>query len=110
MPENKLTVGLYDGEVTYASSDEAIATVDANGVVTTIAAGQVVIMVTGAETNNCYEVQKAHYTLTISDPSGIDEIVNGKLSNRKYFDLHGRRVKATKKGMYVVDGKKVIVK
>jgi len=110
VPENKLTVGIYDGEVAYASSDEAIATVDANGVVTTIAAGQVVIMATGTETNNCYEAQKAHYTLTISDPSGIDEIVNGKSSNRKYFDLHGRHVKTTKKGVYVVSGKKVIVK
>lgn len=112
VPENKLTVGLYDGEVTYASSDEAIATVDANGVVTTKAPGQVIITATGAETENCYEAQKAQYSLTVADPSGISEIVNGLSANRKYFDLQGRRIigSAARKGMYVVDGKKVIVK
>ena len=112
VPENKLTVGLYDGEVTYASSDEAIATVDANGVVTTKVLGQVIITATGAETENCYEAQKAQYSLTVTDPSGIGEIVNGQSANRKYFDLQGRRIisSAVKKGMYVVDGKKVIVK
>ena len=112
VPENKLTVGLYDGEVTYASSDEAIATVDANGVVTTKAPGQVIITATGAETENCYEAQKAQYSLTVNDPSGISEIVNGQSANRKYFDLQGRRIisSAVKKGMYVVEGKKVIVK
>ena len=112
VPENKLTVGLYDGEVTYASSDEAIAMVDANGVVTTKAPGQVIITATGAETENCYEAQKAQYSLTVNDPSGISEIVNGQSANRKYFDLQGRRIigSAARKGMYVVDGKKVIVK
>lgn len=112
VPENKLTVGLYDGEVTYASSDEAIATVDANGVVTTKVLGHVIITATGAETENCYEAQKAQYSLTVTDPSGIGEIVNGQSANRKYFDLQGRRIisSAVKKGMYVVDGKKVIVK
>lgn len=112
VPENKLTVGLYDGEVTYASSDEAIATVDANGVVTTKAPGQVIITATGAETENCFEAQKAQYSLIVTDPSGISEIVNGQSANRKYFDLQGRRIigSAVKKGMYVVDGKKVIVK
>ena len=112
VPENKLTVGLYDGEVTYASSDEAIATVDANGVVTTKVLGQVIITATGAETENCYEAQKAQYSLTVNDPSGISEIVNGQSANRKYFDLQGRRIisSAVKKGMYVVEGKKVIVK
>ena len=112
VPENKLTVGLYDGEVTYASNDEAIATVDANGVVTTKAPGQVIITATGAETENCYEAQKAQYSLTVNDPSGISEIVKGQSANRKYFDLQGRRIisSAVKKGMYVVEGKKVIVK
>lgn len=112
VPENKLTVGLYDGEVTFACSDEAIATVDANGVVTTKAPGQVIITATGAETENCYEAQKAQYSLTVNDPSGISEIVNGQSANRKYFDLQGRRIigSAARKGMYVVDGKKVIVK
>ena len=32
-PDNKLTVQMYDGTVQYTSSNEEIATVDANGVV-----------------------------------------------------------------------------
>jgi|GEM_PF-3159754 len=111
VPENKLTVGLYDGEVTYASSDEAIATVDANGVVTTKAPGQVIITATGAETENCYEAQKAQYSLTVTDPSGIGEIVNGQSANRKYFDLQGRRINVQgQKGVYLHRGKKIVVK
>jgi hypothetical protein len=45
------------------------------------------------------------------EPSGIDKIVNRKLSNSKYiFDLSGRKVTAPAKGVYVKDGKKFIVK
>ena len=42
--------------------------------------------------------------------TGVTEIVNSKLSNSKYFDLQGRRVAAPQKGLYIVNGKKVVVK
>ncbi|MBR1547282.1 MAG: Ig-like domain-containing protein, partial [Prevotella sp.] len=103
---------LYDGEVQYASSDETVATVDAQGVVTTLAIGEVTITATGAETENCNEAKKADYTLTVADPSGIEQIVNGKSSNSKCFDLQGRRhvdiPSARGKGIYVVRGRKVV--
>lgn len=65
VPENKLDIGVYDGTVTYKSSDAKIATVDADGKVTVVAAGVVAITASGAETANCYEATPASYELTI---------------------------------------------
>ena len=112
VPENKLNVGLYDGEVQYASSDETVATVDAQGVVTTLAIGEVTITATGAETENCNEAKKAQYTLTIADPSGINSVQRSKSDAQRVYDLQGRRVniQGSKKGLYIVDGKKMVVK
>ena len=112
VPENKLNVGLYDGEVQYASSDETVATVDAQGVVTTLAIGEVTITATGAETENCNEAKKADYTLTVADPSGISGIAAEAASTGKAYDLQGRKVnvQTARKGVYVVGGKKMVVK
>lgn len=110
VPENKLTTGLYDGVVTYTSSDEAVATVDAQGVVTALAAGQATITATGAETTNCYQPVEANYTLTVKVENGIVTIdaIGGKAGH--VFDLQGRRVhlQTAQKGLYIVNGKKVI--
>lgn len=110
VPENKLSVGLYDGEVQYASSDEEIATVDAFGVVTTKGAGQVIITATGAETTNCYEAQKAQYSLTVNDSAGVEYVVSSTTANSKCYDMQGRKVNASvvKRGIYVIDGRKMI--
>ena len=112
VPENKLNVGLYDGEVQYVSSDETVATVDAQGVVTTLAIGEVTITATGAETENCNEAKKADYTLTVTDPSGISGIAADAASTGKAYDLQGRKVnvQTARKGVYVVGGKKMVVK
>lgn len=40
----------------------------------------------------------------------IGEIVNDKSSNGKWFDLCGRNVRQAEKGLYIVNGKKVMVK
>ena len=40
----------------------------------------------------------------------IDEIVNSKSSNSKWYDLQGRRVSNPTKGLYIVNGKKVVIK
>jgi hypothetical protein len=42
--------------------------------------------------------------------TGVSEIVNSQLSNSKYYDLQGRRVSQPAKGLYLRDGRKVIVK
>ena len=42
--------------------------------------------------------------------TGIEELKNGKMEELKYYDLNGRKVKTPKKGVYIINGKKVIVK
>ena len=110
VPENKLNVGLYDGEVQYTSSDETVATVNAQGMVTAIAIGEVTITATGAETDNCYEAQQAQYQLTISDASGISTITSDAASTGKAYNLKGQQVNlpTAHKGVYIVEGKKVV--
>ena len=59
-------------EVTYSSSDEAVATVSATGVVTPVAAGTAVIKASFAG-NDTYNAGSASYTLTVN-PSAADAI------------------------------------
>ena len=110
VPANKLSVGLYDGEVQYTSSDEQIATVSQDGVVTALAIGEVTITATGAETENCYEAHQAQYQLTISDASGISTFTHDATGTGKAYDLNGRKVNlaTAHKGVYIVEGKKVV--
>ena len=111
VPENKLTIQMYDGTVQYTSSNEEIATVDENGVVTAKTVGEVTITAIGPATSNCNEAQQASYTLTVKEEgAGISAIDNGQLIIDNYYDLQGRRVKANaaRKGVYVIGKKKVM--
>ena len=42
------------------------------------------------------------------DPSGIEELKNVKIEGLNYYDLQGRRVANPTKGLYIMNGKKVI--
>jgi hypothetical protein len=54
---------------------------------------------------------KFNFTYSANDPSGIDAIDNGLSANGKmYYDLQGRRVAHPSKGVYIVNGKKTIIK
>lgn len=44
----------------------------------------------------------------ISDATHLNE--NGKMTNDNYYDLSGRRVAQPTKGLYIVNGKKVVIK
>ena len=44
------------------------------------------------------------------DTTGIDEITSNVHQRSATFDLHGRHVSNAGKGLYIVDGKKVIMK
>lgn len=57
-----------DAAVTYSSSDPEVATVDATGAVTLVAAGSTVITAEAAENDNFYG-GKASYTLEVVDPN-----------------------------------------
>lgn len=74
-----------DGAVTYTSSDETVATVNANtGVVTLVGAGITTIKAVSAKTDN-YKTGNASYTLKVVDPAApkfkkitsLDEVVDG---------------------------------
>lgn len=54
--------------ITYSSSNEAVATVDAYGVVTGVAAGEATITATGVS-NDYFNEATDSYTLTVTDPS-----------------------------------------
>lgn len=41
---------------------------------------------------------------------GIEDITTGKQSSSDFFDLQGRKIKKPVKGLYIKDGKKVVVK
>ena len=67
------------------------------------------ITAAGAETENCNQAVQAQYLLTITDPDGIKEIRNEKLKiKNEVYDLLGRKVQNPTKGLYIMDGKKMI--
>lgn len=59
-----------NGKITYTSSDESVATVDATGVVTILKAGTTTITATAAATEE-YEIETAEYTLTVNKANPV---------------------------------------
>ena len=59
-------------------------------------------------------VPSARITIVFDETTGIDEMVNGQWSmvNGTWYDLNGRKLDKmpTKKGVYIMNGKKVVVK
>ena len=100
--------------LSYTSSNEEVAEVAANGVVILRSTGETTITVWFAGDKN-FKAASASYKLKV-----VDEVVNGiqniTLSNvpedAKVYNLNGQRVntKALKSGVYVVNGKKVVLK
>ena len=41
---------------------------------------------------------------------GINDVVNNNKTQNNIYDLSGRRVLVAKKGLYIINGKKVLVK
>lgn len=100
--------------LTYTSSNEEVAEVAANGVVILRSTGETTITVWFAGDND-FKATSASYKLTV-----IDEVVDGIQSitidnmpeDAKVYNLNGQRMnaKALKSGVYVVNGKKVVLK
>ena len=44
------------------------------------------------------------------EPTSLDSVVNDEPQPRQVYDLQGRRVENAQKGLYIVNGKKVVVK
>ena len=111
VPENKLSKGLYDGKVLFTSSDENIAAIGTDGEIILKTVGTVTITANGPETENCYQATPASYTMTIEDPDGIGN-VNVNDTDNEWYNVNGVRLsgKPRQKGIYIFDGKKVLVK
>ncbi len=76
-----------------------------SGTPATVAKGKAYLALTSAPS--------ARLCLSVDDEdiTGINQIDNGQMTNdNSFFDLQGRRVAQPTKGLYIVNGKKVIVK
>ncbi len=74
-------------------------------------AGEYEIRLSGAEAPN-YKIIYVNGILTIEAPTGIDTVSIQELldSDAAIYDLQGRRVNNITHGMYIVNGKKIVVK
>ena len=46
----------------------------------------------------------------LNETTGISDVNRETITNNRYFDLQGRSVAQPTKGLYIVNGKKVVVK
>lgn len=100
----------HNVEIVYSSSDTNMADVDQTGFVTMYDLGTFTITATSVE-NEQYKSATASYTVTVTDEhTDIEGVETGELMDGKIYDLQGRRVNKLSKGVYVVNGKKIIVK
>ena len=93
-----------DKTVTWITSDASVATV-ADGVVTAVAAGTATITATAGD-------YSATCVVTV-ESNVVDGIDNSEIINHKseiIYDLQGRKVESPAKGIYIVSGKKVVIK
>ena len=90
--------------ITWSSSDETVATVDENGLVTAVGVGEadITVYVNGEEAGTCWVEVLNELPISIENVEAEVEAV--------IYDLSGRRVEKMTKGIYIVNGKKVIVK
>ena len=72
--------------------------------------------VISGETADSYTVRAANMMGGFGQPtavgqtSGVKAVVNGQQSSPCYYDLQGRRVVSPTKGLYIVNGKKTIIR
>ncbi len=88
----------------FTSSDAAVATVSAEGVITAVAQGKATITLTA--TDNYGRTATATCEVTVTEKSGIAEI-DAAAGAETIYDLQGRRVNKAGHGLYIVNGRKV---
>lgn len=103
-----------DGTVTYSSDNMNVAIVNSEtGEVTIKGAGTATIKATVVDgTNYTYATKTAQYTVTVETATGISDVKTDAAEKGKWYDLSGRPLngKPTKAGVYVKNGKKVVIK
>lgn len=71
------------------------------------------ICIVGVTANGTSTIKISSVKLSVNNPTdetGISTVMGNDKSNDSWFDLSGRRATALKKGIYVKNGKKIIVK
>ena len=103
-----------NGTVTYTSNNESVATVNSEtGLIHIVGSGEATITATVADgTNYTYATKTAQYTLTVEAATGISDVKTDTTEDANWYDLSGRPLngKPTKAGVYVKNGKKVVIK
>lgn len=101
----------YNGKLTWRSSNEDVVKVDAEtGAMTFVAQGTAYITVTGAETDYRLAPLSTGYSVVVTENTAVGAIVSSPSSSSNAFDLQGRRVNNSSKGVVIVDRKKVMKK
>ena len=108
--QNKLSKGIYDGTVTYSSSNSMIAAVDPQtGEITFLDLGTVTITAQGPATTNCNAVSES-YQLQVTLAVGIEQ-KKADFDDIHYYTVDGIAVEHPVKGrIYIKKGKKVLYK
>ena len=81
--------------------------------VNTVSTYRLTMVAMNGEPGSDLEETDAVFTVDITfakDASGVDPIEDETAASGVYYDLQGRRVENPVKGLYIVDGKKVVVK
>lgn len=101
----------YNGKLTWRSSNEDVVKVDAEtGAMTFVAQGTAYITVTGAETDYRLAPLSTGYSVVVTENTAVGAIVSSPSSSSNAFDLQGRRVNNSSKGVVIVGRKKVMKK
>ena len=97
-----------DKSVFWSTTNELVATVDAEGLVTAVAEGSAQIIARSLEHPALWKSCKL--TVTKKGPSGIVDVKTRSILNGAFYDLQGRRINGepTQHGIYVVNGRKVV--
>lgn len=101
-----------DATVTWSTSDETLATVNASGLVEALAVGEVVITATANDESGV----SASCTITIKPDSGIEGVRVDSMGAADIYTLSGVKVRLAGEslegltpGLYIVGGNKVII-
>lgn len=93
-----------DKTIVWSSSDETVATVSENGLITAIGVGEALITAASADTN-----ASATCLVTVKAISGISD-VDTDAAQAKVYDMQGRVVTGKPApGLYIVSGRKVVI-
>ena len=89
----------------WVSSDRNVAKVS-NGLVTAVSEGTATITVLSTDGTG----KSAQVVVTVTPATGIHAVVEDSKNANVIYDLQGRRVYKPTKGVYVINGKKILIK